>query len=145
MKKQGGFTLIELMIVVAIIAILAAIAIPAYKDYTLRAKVSEGINLASAAKTGVAEYYISQGSLPSTNASAGLASASSIAGSYVSSVAVGADGNGVITVTYSSSVSELKGKKILFTPSTANAGSVTWQCSAGSPAVPANYLPANCR
>src|SRR5210317_654063 len=98
MKKQQGFTLIELMIVVAIIGILAAIAIPAYQDYTIRAQVSEGLNLASGAKAAVTEYFQDQGIAPADNATAGLEDADQITGKYVSLVTVA---NGVITVTYS--------------------------------------------
>ena len=98
MKKQQGFTLIELMIVVAIIGILAAIAIPAYQDYTIRAQVSEGINLASGAKAAIAEYFMDKGALPLNNAEAGLEAAANITGNYASSVTVAA---GVVTVVYS--------------------------------------------
>ena len=102
MKKQQGFTLIELMIVVAIIGILAAIAIPAYQDYTIRAQVSEGINLASGAKAAISEYFMDSGALPGSNGDAGLEAAANITGNYASNVAVG--GNGVVTVTYSGTV-----------------------------------------
>ena len=94
MKKQQGFTLIELMIVVAIIGILAAIAIPAYQDYTIRAQVSEGLNLSGAAKAAVTEYFQDQGAFPGTNNLAGLEAAVNIAGKYVSQVSV--TGAGVI-------------------------------------------------
>ncbi len=101
MKKQQGFTLIELMIVVAIIGILAAIAIPAYQDYTIRAQVSEGLQLSGGAKVAVTEYYQDRGTMPSVNAQAGIADAGDIEGNYVSQVGVA---NGVITVTYSSTL-----------------------------------------
>src|ERR1043165_4864475 len=89
MMKQKGFTLIELMIVGAIIGILAAIAIPAYQDYLVRAKVSEGLNLAAAAKTAVAEFYSSKGTMPTNNTSAGLPAPASINGNNVGRITVG--------------------------------------------------------
>lgn len=140
-KIQQGFTLIELMIVVAIIGILAAIAIPAYQDYTKRARVTEGLSLASAAKTSVTEYYASNNIFPTTNASAGLAT--TIQGTSVSNVQVG--NNGVITVTYSSLV-DATANTITLTP-TAGSGAVTWKCATpgGTTGVPTNWLPSNCR
>ncbi len=95
---QQGFTLIELMIVVAIIGILAAVAIPAYQDYTIRSQVSEGLALAKEVQTAVGEFRADRGRLPSTHPSAGLPLATSIVGSYVTSVAF--DGAGGITITY---------------------------------------------
>ena len=85
MKKQQGFTLIELMIVVAIIGILAAIAIPAYQDYTIRAQVSEGLNLAGGAKAAVTEYTMDTGNWPTTNTLAGISAATDINGKYTTS------------------------------------------------------------
>ena len=88
-KIQKGFTLIELMIVVAIIAILAAIALPAYQNYLIRSQVSEGAqSLADGAKTAVAEYFTNTGRFPTNNTSAGLASAASINGKFVSTLTV---------------------------------------------------------
>ncbi|HFA1245666.1 TPA: pilin, partial [Neisseria gonorrhoeae] len=91
---QKGFTLIELMIVIAIVGILAAVALPAYQDYTARAQVSEAILLAEGQKSAVTEYYLNNGIWPKDNASAGVASASEIKGKYVQKVEVN---NGVVT------------------------------------------------
>jgi type IV pilus assembly protein PilA len=138
MKKiQQGFTLIELMIVVAIIGILAAVAIPAYQDYTIRAKVSEALGLGAAAKTAVSEVRISTNAFPSTNASAGIAG--TIVSGYVNSVTVGAAG--VVTVAMDATASGASGN-VVFTPTFSN-GTVTWSCSAST--VADKYLPANCR
>lgn len=144
-KVQQGFTLIELMIVVAIIGILAAVAIPAYQDYTVRAKVTEGLSLASSAKTGVSEYWASEGQLPSANASVGLPAASSINGNAVRSVSVG--GSGVITITMAATglPTNVQGDTIALTPNTA-AGRIQWQCGAGaSSGIEVKYLPSECR
>jgi type IV pilus assembly protein PilA len=135
---QKGFTLIELMIVVAIIGILAAVALPAYQDYTKRARVSEGLGLASGAKTAVAEYFASKSVFPTTNASAGIAPAGSITGNAVRSVTVGAGGG--ITVVYSTLVAS--GATIILTPTAAN-GSVKWNCKLGN--VDAKFRPSECR
>jgi len=145
MKKQQGFTLIELMIVVAIIGILAAIAIPAYQDYTIRAQVSEGLNLSGGAKTAVTEFFQDRGTLPATNVLAGIAGSAAIQGNYVSQVAVNA---GVITVTYSSTGNQsanaaIDTSTLTLTPNTANAGSVDWNCA--STTLANRHLPAACR
>jgi type IV pilus assembly protein PilA len=110
-KVQQGFTLIELMIVVAIIGILAAIAIPAYQDYTIRAKVTEGIGMADAAKTAVSEAY-QAGDLPGVTALA--ASWVSTPTKYVSGVTIA--GTGVITVWYSAVVQQIQGQTLKLTP-----------------------------
>lgn len=145
MKKQQGFTLIELMIVVAIIGILAAIAIPAYQDYTIRAQVSEGLNLGGGGKTAVTEYYQDTGNFPSTNTIAGLEAPGAIVGKYVTLVTVGAPAaNGVITVTYGNSAnSNITGATLVLTPFD-NLGSVSWACTAGLILVN-KWLPAACR
>ena len=143
-KVQQGFTLIELMIVVAIIGILAAIAIPAYQDYTIRSQVSEGLSLAAGSKTAVGEYFTDRGSFPPSNGSAGVSPAASIAGNYVSGVAINA---GLITVTYSaangaSPNTKIAGDTLLLSP-TDNGGSIKWTCKSAS--LLPKYLPSSCR
>ncbi|EMS5724890.1 pilin, partial [Neisseria gonorrhoeae] len=108
---QKGFTLIELMIVIAIVGILAAVALPAYQDYTARAQVSEAILLAEGQKSAVTEYYLNNGKWPADNGDAGVASPDKIKGKYVQSVTVA---NGVVTATMNSSGvnKEIQGKKL---------------------------------
>ena len=136
---QKGFTLIELMIVVAIIGILAAIALPAYQDYTKRTHVSEGLTLAGGAKTSVTEFYSSMGHFPSSHTSAGLAADTDIKGNAVTKVTVTAN-TGLITITYNDKVES--GKTLVLSPAT-NAGSITWKCKGGD--VNTKYRPSNCR
>ncbi len=144
MKKQQGFTLIELMIVVAIIGILAAIAIPAYQDYTIRAQVSEGLNLSGGAKAAVTEYYQDRGALPGTNALAGVAANTDIQGKYVDQVTVGA--GGVIDVQYGNQAhAVIKTKAIQLTPDTSRPGSVQWACASAAAEIANKHLPAACR
>ncbi|ENX1176411.1 prepilin-type N-terminal cleavage/methylation domain-containing protein, partial [Neisseria gonorrhoeae] len=123
---QKGFTLIELMIVIAIVGILAAVALPAYQDYTARAQVSEAILLAEGQKSAVTEYYLNHGKWPEDNTSAGVASASDIKGKYVESVTVA---NGVVTAQMASTGvnKEIQGKKLSLWAKREN-GSVKWFC-----------------
>ena len=147
MKKQQGFTLIELMIVVAIIGILAAIAIPAYQDYTIRAQVSEGLNLAGGAKAAVSEFTMDSGVFPTSNLTAGITDpGTDINGKYTHSVTVTA--NGVITVVYGGTggpdAHSLLNNKTLTLTGTTNAGSIEWACAGGANMLP-KHLPAACR
>ncbi|HFC4393802.1 TPA: pilin, partial [Neisseria gonorrhoeae] len=123
---QKGFTLIELMIVIAIVGILAAVALPAYQDYTARAQVSEAILLAEGQKSAVTEYYLNHGKWPENNDSAGVASASDIKGKYVESVTVE---KGVVTAKMLSSGvnKEIKDKRLSLWAKR-EAGSVKWFC-----------------
>ena len=136
-QMQKGFTLIELMIVVAIIGILAAIAIPAYQDYTIRSQVSEGLSLAGAAKAAVAESYSQTGQAPINRTQAGMSNVDTDTnGKYVSAVGVA---NGTITITYSGpeANAKIKGKVLSLTPYQTLDASVTWDCGpATDPAAP---------
>ena len=141
-KMQQGFTLIELMIVVAIIGILAAIAIPAYQDYTARAQMSEAMSLASGVRTSVSEYYQNTGDFPANNASAGVAEATDITGKYVEKVSVT---NGHITATLRNSApvnNNIRGATLTLRPVTATPGSLEWRCEGSHND---KYYPASCR
>ena len=140
-RKPSGFTLIELMIVVAIIAILAAIALPAYEDYTIRSQVSEGITLADGAKAAVWDFMSNTGRLPLDNASTGLPSSGSIIGNYVTGVDVT---GGVITATFGFKANQkIAGDTVLMSPSTQSGGSLQWRCKSSN--LSGKYLPTNCR
>ena len=140
-QMQKGFTLIELMIVVAIIGILAAVAIPAYQDYTVRAKVSEGLGLSAAAKAAVAETWASRGRFMVNNQSIGLPTATSIRGNSVRSVS---QVSGVITITMAATglPANVAGDTYALSATT-NAGGIQWACNAGT--IEPKYLPSECR
>ena len=155
---QKGFTLIELMIVIAIIGILAVIALPAYQDYTARAQVSEAITLMEGQKSAVVEYYADKGKWPTSNEEAGIADKESIAGKYVKQVEI--SGDGVITATMKPTDvnNEIKGKTVSLTPTattttgsgndakTTGNGSFTWTCKPGATGgVATKFLPSSCR
>ena len=149
-QREQGFTLIELMIVVAIIGILAALAIPAYQDYTIRAQVSEGLSLAGGAKASMSEYFQDKGSWPTTNTLAGLPAANEIKGKYVSDVTVtGAAAKGTITVKYAGAGSATNTKihnAELVLEGTDNQGSISWVCRGGSGlSNNQKWLPTACR
>ena len=137
----AGFTLIELMIVVAIIGILIAIAIPAYRDYAARAQVAEGLSLAAPAKTAITEYWRTRGVMPTDNAAAALPAPASVQGRYVTRVAVS---GGVIRIRYGNEASSvLASRELDLSPAVAAGGAVRWICRGVS--VEPRYLPSSCR
>ncbi len=141
-KHQRGFTLIELMIVVAIVAILAAIAISQYSDYLIRTQVAEGSSLADGARTSVAMYYNNFGRYGSNNRSFGMALPTSIKGKYVTQVDAS---TGIIDVTFGGPAANAKiqGQHLLYSP-VAHQGSIEWVCNHSS-LLAAKYVPSTCR
>ena len=148
---EKGFTLIELMIVVAIVGLLAAIALPAYRDYTIRSRVSEAIAAAGACKTSVADFASNKGRLPDDSGEAGCGDASNPS-KYVMQVVVVASGVIVVATSEDADLGDAAAKVITLTPTAFDSSSraiATWTCGASdiydlSP-MPAKYLPGSCR
>jgi len=159
---QKGFTLIELMIVIAIIGILAAIAIPAYQNYTIRSQVTEGLSLADGWKTAISEYYAQNGSMPTSSSTTGgagaIVAAGASTGKYVSAIAVTTGGQILVTYSGSQASTKLTGQILALTPGTDTNNDVVWVCGTGltptgvtlaggatsGNTVSAQYLPSSC-
>ena len=152
LRVQLGFTLIELMIVVAIIGILAAIAIPAYQTYTIRAQVAEGLNLTEGAKTAIWDFYAQHGKFPTSNASAGMLSPQSISGNYVQSIDITSGGTypGRVQITFGNHANARISGKTLYLSGSLGNDTLLWTCTtspggaAAANAIDSAYKPSSC-
>ena len=140
-SEQQGFTLVELMIVVAIIGTLSALAIPAYQSYLIRAQISEGLNLVGPLKNAVTDYHEQNGVYPADNVAAAIAPPASYSGNYVAAMSIA---GAVISIQYGNDANAIiTGRTITLTASS-NSGSMTWVCASGG-AISTNYMPSVCR
>ncbi|MDX1516385.1 MAG: pilin [Woeseiaceae bacterium] len=140
-NSQQGFTLIELMIVVAIIGILASVALPAYQSYSVRAQVSEGLNLTGPLQAAITEYYNDYGQFPADNSAAGVGAANDYTGNYVTGITISGD---TIAIQYGNDANaQIAGETVLVTAA-ANQGSLRWSCTSGG-AISDTLLPQVCR
>lgn len=140
-RHHQGYTLIELMITVAIIGILASIGVSAFQTYSVRAQVSEGLTLSGPLQTAVAEYYNDRGAFPADNADAGALAANSYTGKFVASVSVS---GAVISVLYGNGASARINGETLELTAIPDLGSLSWSCASGG-VIPDTYLPQVCR
>jgi type IV pilus assembly protein PilA len=139
-RNQQGFTLIELMTVVAVIGVLSSIAIPAYQDYTIRAQVAEGLNLSAGVKVAVVEYFVENGDWPNNNVKAGVANHNDIEGNYAKSVRV--NGNEIEIMYGHAAHNAIKNKRLTLS-ATQSLGYFKWACA--SAAIKDSHLPSACR
>ncbi len=138
---QKGFTLIELMIVVAIIGIIAMLAMPAYQTYLIRAQIAEGLNIVGPVKQAVVEFHEDSGVYPANNAEAALQTPTNYTGSYVTSISVS---GATISILYGNKANaEISGWTVSVIAQD-NAGSTSWICESGGN-IPTKYLPSACR
>ena len=140
-KAQHGFTLIELMIVVAIIGILAAIAIPAYQNYTIRTQIAEGLTLTGPLKNALIAYHDDNGTFPADNDAAALETAANYAGAFVSSISVS---GAAISIQYGNNANATIGGETVVLTAILHDGSVSWDCASGG-VILNIYLPTSCK
>jgi len=139
-SHQDGYTLIELMITVAIIGIVLSMALPAYQSYSVRAQLAEGFNLTGPLQSAVAEYYYDYGEFPADNSAAGVEAAGNYAGKHVAGISIT---GAVISIEYGGSANAMINGEIVTLTAVPSAGSLSWRCAGGN-SIPDAYLPSSC-